>query len=79
MAPVTDRQKARDYTDNVHYKESRAVIAIIDRLARKDGLYFSNLIRKATRSYLATRDDLTSQERQILGLEPAVTIKTGAH
>lgn len=74
MAPITDKRLARDYRGTVHIKEDEAVIAIVDRLAKKDGLVFSNLIRKAIRSYLATRDDLTSQERQTLGLEPAVTI-----
>jgi hypothetical protein len=41
----------------------------MNRIAMKDGLLLSNFLRKAVRSYLETRNDLTEEERRTLGLE----------
>ena len=45
----------------------------MNRIAMKDGLLISNLLRKAVRNYLETRTDLTHKERRILGLEAMPT------
>lgn len=58
-----------EYSEQVSYRDTKPVLAIMNRIAEKDGLLLSNFLRKSVRAYLETRKDLTEIERRILGLE----------
>jgi type IV secretory pathway component VirB8 len=53
--------------ETVAFRDNRDVVAILKRLAEKDGLDVAALARVAVRSYLRERKDLDDQERRTLG------------
>ena len=58
------------YNEQLMFRDTKAVRAIILRLAEKDGLMEAPFLRMILRIYLRTREDLTNQERVALKLEP---------
>jgi hypothetical protein len=56
------------YSEQLTIRETKDILTIIQRLAVKEGQQVGVFIRTGFRTYLRDRDDLTEQERRILGL-----------
>jgi len=63
------------FTETVHYRESKRILDIVDRVAGNRGLQRSDLIREATRYFLADNSQLTEQEK--MDIESRLVDRTG--
>lgn len=57
-----------NYPERLRFVESKEVKAIIKRLARREGQREGAFLRMAVRNYLRTRNDLTEEDKQVLGI-----------
>jgi hypothetical protein len=57
-----------NYSEQLTFRETKEVAAIIERIAKKEGQQVGALARTGLRRYLRSRDDLTDQEKKTLGL-----------
>jgi len=55
------------FTETVHYRESKRILDIVDRVAGNRGIQRCDIIREATRYFLAESLQLTEQERIDIG------------
>ena len=55
------------YSEKLTFRETKAVLRIIARLAKKDGQQVGAFIRTGLRTYLRTRPDLTEESKAALG------------
>lgn len=57
------------YSEPLTFRETKAVLQVISRLAEKDGQQIGAFIRTGFRTYLRNRNDLTESEKTSLGIE----------
>lgn len=57
------------YSEQLTFRETKAVLQVISRLAEKDGQQIGAFIRTGFRTYLRNRNDLTESEKTSLGIE----------
>lgn len=55
--------------ESVTFRDTPEVVAILVRVAGKEGLQISALARMIIRKYLRAREDLSDDERRILGAQ----------
>jgi len=53
--------------EDVHFKEEKRILAIVDRVAKNKGSDRSAMYREAIRTWLASNSHLTDQEKKDLG------------
>ena len=65
--PLLVRELEKQFTETVHYRESKRILDIMDRVVTNRGIQRSDIIREATRYFLADNSQLTEQERIDVG------------
>ena len=61
-----------NYSEQLTFRETKKVAAIIERIAKKEGQQVGALTRTGLRQYLRSRDDLTEEEKKDLGINGQV-------
>jgi hypothetical protein len=57
-----------NYSEPLTIRETKEISAIIERVAKKEGIPAGVLVRNVFRKYLRALSDLTDQEKKVLGL-----------
>jgi len=57
-----------EFTEQVTFRETKRILAIVDRVSQNRGVQRTDLIRQAIRAWLASESHLTDQEKKDLGI-----------
>jgi len=62
-----------ELSEQVSFRETKRIVAIIDRVAKNRGWQRTDLVRHAIRTWLANGSHLTEEERKDLGVDQTET------